>query len=92
MTQLQAKIDKIIKSHPIPGEEKHKKNQERLMRMAGFYNQKAPTSKDGGAAFYGFVASLEYAINVIGMYRSLTKNLADLQEADDEARTNSTRG
>lgn len=82
MTQDQ--VEALAKSYPILSEEKVERRLERLGRMAEFYRRKAPDSQDGGAMFYGFVETLEYAILSINMYRKLTSKLAELAEGKPE--------
>ena len=82
MTQLQADIQALAKSHPVPSEDKLKHRMTRLDRMASFYLEKAPESKDGGITFTSYAVALTYAITMIKMYRKLTKKLAELAEAE----------
>lgn len=83
MTQLQAEIQALAKSHPVPSEDKLQKRLLRLERMLRFYEEKAPEAPEKqGLMFSGFVSALLYAVTMIKMYRKLTKKLAELAEGE----------
>lgn len=81
MTQLQADLKALAKSHPVPNEPKLNRRLERMARMAKFYEEKIPDAPEKQAnMFTGFVAALLYSMTMIKMYRKLTKRLAELAE------------
>jgi ribosomal protein L20 len=84
MTELKNKLQKLSKSHPIPGDEKLERRLLRLERMRDFYIDKIPEAPvKQGMLFSGFVTALVYAITTIRMYRKLTTKLKELAEDDD---------
>lgn len=89
MTQRQADLKALLKSHPVPAEDKLERRVKRLERMAGFYSDKAAEAPEKQSMmFMGFVSAIMYAITTIKMYRKLTKRLAELAaetEGDDNA-------
>lgn len=90
MTQQLAKIQAITKSHPVPSQSKLEHRMRGLDRMLRFYKEKAPVAPEKqGELFLGFVASLEYAMTIIAMYRKITRQVAELAGEADETRTNS---
>lgn len=83
MTQLQVNINTLHKSHPKPSKKKLDRRVESLKRMASFYETKAVDSKDGGVTFYGYAATLMYAVSVLNMYDILTRKIAELADDDE---------
>jgi hypothetical protein len=84
----------IVRSHPIPSEEKMDRRLARLERILNFYADKAPDAPENqGKMFNGFVSALAYAMAMIKAYRKLTILLAELAEEGntDEIRPNSSR-
>lgn len=86
MTQPQAELEKLAKSHPVPSDDKLNKRIDKLERMRHFYEQKLPDAPEKQSLmFKSFIASLIYAITIIKMYRKLTRRLAELtEEASNE--------
>ena len=91
MTDYQAEIKALAKSHPIPSEIKLERRMKRIDRMTAFYEEKIPEAPEKQSLmFTGFVSALIYAATMIKMYRKLTKKLAELaDEAGDEENNNS---
>lgn len=84
MTQLLADIKALSRGHPVLAQSKLDWRLRQLERMAGFYEAKAPESKDGGALFRGFASAILYSITIIHMYRKLTNSLAALAESETD--------
>lgn len=87
MANIHDEIIALIKSHPVPQDDKLERRLNRLRRMENFYIDKITEAPEKQALmFNGFVSALMYATTVIKMYRQLTKKLAELaEEADSDA-------
>lgn len=83
-------IQDLAARYGVPNEVKLERRLQRLERMISFYQSKVdmPDIPEKQAnMFKGFISSLQYAITMIKMHRSLTKELAE--EATNENRTDS---
>lgn len=81
MIRTQANLKALIKSFPVPSEDKLTRHILRLERMRHFYEEKIPEAPEKqGLMFTGFVSALVYAITMIKMYGKLTEKLTVLSK------------
>jgi hypothetical protein len=81
MTPAQAKILELIKSHPVPSQDKLDRRVKRIERMKAFYEDKQADAPEKQALmFKGFVSALVYAMAMIKMHRKLCIALNELAE------------
>lgn len=78
MTQDQ--VDRLLKRYVLPNDDKLDKSIASLKRMATFYEEKAPDSKDGGALFYSFSKNLHYACTIMVMHQHLVSEIREARK------------
>lgn len=85
MTQVQAKIEALSKSNPVPSNARIERYAPRLEKLIRFYEEKAPIAPfPQDFMFTGFIHALKYALSTMIRYRQLAQEIQSLAEEASE--------